>query len=274
MIEYPCFRLKYEEKTSYLFGSVHHKKLKTVDPEIAKLLFSSEQAFFEVTDDDNKYDYSINDNVVDNSIDDFLAITFDSVLHKRKLRTKWFFEPSISYFFGNFLEKTKYFSSSEQNFETVGIFEIISHISVYLFSKGIDYTSNLISKYQKVPCFSLDERRKFPQNIPMNIVLGFINFISFLSLYLYKFRGEDSLRIENQNKRITNFNISKYNILYWLLIPQRNNIWIPKIINACKDKNTTIIVGAGHIEDLIDKLSIKEKSIEISKFDYCRQEFI
>lgn len=275
-IEYPFYIIN---SNVYLFGSIHDHNPNTIHSEIAKLMTTCDDLFVEY--DSSLFDNYNNENLIMISSEPNLQIRlmmlYDANNVKCKLKKANIYTPSAGFMYEKSLldnlSNTTFFKNNLGNCDIKDIpFYEITENQIYLtLWFGIDaYFVNLY-KLNNKKCYGLDEKK---HSLFVNTFLSLIFITGYFAAFVCrlcfgKLTSDLNLDINEPMSRKKMSAIKSNKILYDHLIIKRNAKWIPKIKKIIDNNNGTkhkslIIVGAGHIDDLIDKLS----GYDINEFNY------
>ncbi len=287
---YPFYRIN---SNTYLFGSAHSNNPQTIKNNILEIMFGCDNLTLECNTD--CFD-KVNNEIIINSLSRYddtqssVIARFDANNNKDNKFSKSFCYFTSAGFvyddnFLNRLKETTYFKSYLKNknidIKDIG-FSIIAyeqlHAMLYL---GIDVYFANFYKLQGKKCYQLDENK-----------LSFVIELFMFSFFIIFYVGIFTMRLffgkyivssppinfscDNDDSFEKMLNIaSKRSFLQNHFVIKRNTKWIPKIEetikNSTPEKKSLIIVGAGHIADLIDRL---HKKYDVFEYDYESDEFI
>lgn len=283
-IEYPFYTIN---SNVHIFGSIHSNKPNTIHPEIAHIMANCDDITLEF--DASSFDNMDNDKIIGLISNDFdnkdKLLSFYDACNTENVCIKKapFYMPSAGFMYDDslleHLSKTKYFRT---NLKGVNIKDIsfckIANDQIQLIWYGIDFHYANLYKNKKAHFTSLDEN-KYTTFVFTYISLIFLVFY-WLMIFVRIFCGKSimsdfgsNIHINNDNFIKLMKNIKSNTIIYNNLIVKRNKKWIPKIqkiIDEAKksEHKSLIIIGAGHVNDLVERLANLNNGYVIEKFSY------
>jgi hypothetical protein len=208
----------------------------------------------------------------------------DGSINNNKIKKAKFYEISAKYVYDKeFLKKVsnttlfKNYLNNNTKIEQID-YRIIASAQTFLsLWNGIDITLGCIFKYNNKKCFHLDENKN--DTFFMKCIINLHYYLgNFIILYGRIIMGleftksinlnlkQDSVELQKSIK-----SLNKKSFYVDQLIIKRNNFWLPKIKNTINKNNnmntkSLIVVGAGHIDDLITKIKI-DHNVEVYNYE-------
>lgn len=297
-VRYPFYRIN---SNVYLFGSIHCNKPNTIHPKILDIMNTCDELTLEC--DIKFFDDFDNEQLMNLICDDSLSIgdkllkyyNANNYINPDKITKSPFYKLSAGFMYNeSFLELLKNTTYFKNNLHDVKIEDIAcenilrNQIQIGL-QYGIDMYYANFYKLLKKNHHHLDESYStFTKSYLYIHNLIFSGIIFFGRLVLGKnfcTNFDLNLHIDQQNHIKIVDKLKSHKIINNGLIIDRNIKWIPKIKKIIDDNNNSnnsnssntsstkslIIVGVGHIEDLMERLHELNMNYKIEKFCYFPQ---
>lgn len=295
-VQYPFFKIG---DNMYIFGSVHSNSPKTISNSLLKFMMECDECITECDMskcDDLNADILI-EAIENEKIDRYeLLQTNGNKIYKYcdsgncdmeilKNNTAYSYYTSCDFLYSNdIIEKfgsTKFFKSSEI-FKKLSIFYVVPFLYHKAYFMGIDFYYSLLYKKMKKSRSHLDKEN---YSIFLRTYLKFLDFFSISCTLIFRLLYG---KLKN-NHVITGINMDNHyfnNVLNGVknkkflnqkMCIERNIEWMKKLLSLSEDeilnkKKYLVIVGAGHVEDLIDRFKLAGK--KISQYSYLVKRFI